>query len=88
LCKSNYPYNVGSNKQISIKNIAKIVSKSFNKEIFIDISPKVSNSTERKQYVPSVKRAKRELNLDIYIPLADSIKKTINYYQNLPTNFN
>ena len=66
-------YNVGSDKEISIKNLAELISKIFKKPILL-------NKSKNKKidcYVPSVKKAKNKLGLKINYNLENLIKSII-----------
>ena len=67
-------YNVGSDQSISIKHLAVLIGKIFNKPI-------KSNKNKIKKtdrYIPNINKAKRELNLRINYNLMKSIILTIN----------
>jgi dTDP-glucose 4,6-dehydratase len=74
------PYNVGSDSDLTIEELAMKVaafSQSGNHDIEIR-TPK--NAAPPARYVPSVKRAKEELHLEVYIDLDEAIKRTIAFY--------
>jgi nucleoside-diphosphate-sugar epimerase len=74
------PYNVGSDADVTIAEVAKIVaffSKNDHEEIEIQ-TPKSNRPPSR--YVPDIKRAKEELNLNVYVDLKEAIKRTIEFY--------
>jgi dTDP-glucose 4,6-dehydratase len=72
-------YNVGSEEDITITELANIIAQSFQKptEVRIAKSPDPDNPPDR--YVPSTRRAQIELGLRQYINLVEAIKRTINY---------
>lgn len=74
-------YNVGSEKSVSIAELADVVASCFvpRLPIIIDKKPEVGKVPER--YVPSVLRIKRELGLEQKIDLLEGIIKTKNWYQ-------
>ena len=76
--KSCRPYNVGSDKAISIEELARCVSQKFN-NIEIEILKPKNTNTPILQYVPSVSRAQKELGLKIYTDLETSLIKTIDW---------
>ena len=79
--KENYPYNVGSDKLISIKELAYLVGECARvKEIIIEREREVPGASSRTFYVPNIERAKKELGLKVFTPLKEGILKTINYY--------
>ncbi len=66
-------YNVGSDKVINLKNLAKLFARLFNNKI----SLKKITSKSYDYYVPSIARARKKLNLKISINLKDAINSTI-----------
>ena len=66
-------YNVGSDKIINLKNLTKKIGIMTNKKI----SVKTKNSKKFDFYIPSIIKAKKELNLKISINLNDAINSTI-----------
>lgn len=77
--QSNRPYNVGSERGISLKEIAEEVLKisCVNKEIIVQ--QKLYNKSLPPRYVASTKRSREELGLEQRIDLANAIKKTIRW---------
>lgn len=71
------PYNVGSEESLSIMEVAECVSKGFRPKVQIEQRgiPNLQRPVER--YVPSVERAKFELELRPLVDLQSSIHKTI-----------
>ncbi len=76
------PYNVGSDKGISIKDLAKLILKLCQKKLEIIIKNKNNISPANKIYLPSIDKARKELNLDVFTPLEDAIIKTYKFYLN------
>ena len=66
-------YNVGSDESISLQNLAKIIGKIFKKPVEI----KKTNSRKIEKYVPSIKKAQKELNLKINYKLRTSLYSII-----------
>ena len=66
-------YNVGSDKIINLKSLTKKIGIMSNKKI----SVKTKNSKKFDFYIPSIIKAKKELNLKISINLNDAINSTI-----------
>jgi dTDP-glucose 4,6-dehydratase len=77
--ESCLPYNVGSEEEINIRSLAKMISMILNikKDIVISKKPDIKADIDR--YVPSIKCAQKKLNLKQLINLQDAIKKTIIY---------
>lgn len=75
--ESGRPYNVGSDRAVSIRELAETVrdvlgSKS---EIVVKGTPKAGERPS--VYVPSIDRARRELGLDVKIALEDAIRFSV-----------
>ena len=66
-------YNVGSNESITIQNLAKIIGIFFNTPVKI----KKFNNKKVERYVPSIKKAQKELNLKINYNLRTSLHSII-----------
>jgi dTDP-glucose 4,6-dehydratase len=73
------PYNVGSNENYTIEELAyKVVSHASNKtEVIIN---GIKDGKPPMRYTPSILRAQKELNLNVWINLDNSIKKTLEFY--------
>ncbi len=74
-------YNVGSDEQIMIKDLANIIASFFQPKPKIKIDHKKINSSKN-IYVPDINKAKNELKLQLYTTLNDSIYNTILYNKN------
>lgn len=68
-------YNVGSDQEISISELAKLIVKVTQKDIPIQIVQKYKEGTPIERYVPSIERAKTELDLKVYTDLESAIDK-------------
>ncbi len=66
-------YNVGSNESISLQNLARIIGDIFNKPVEI----KKISSKKIERYVPSIKKAQKELKLKINYNLRTSLYSII-----------
>ena len=67
-------YNVGSDKKIEIKDLAKIIGNIFSKDIKIK---KKINDKKIDLYVPNINKIKKKLNVKITYNLKESIISTI-----------
>ncbi len=75
--KSNYPYNVGSDEDISIGNLANLIAgMAAGKPNVKILGDKIPGSVVSR-YVPSIHRAKTELELKVLVTLPQAIKKTL-----------
>lgn len=76
--ESGEAYNVGSDNEISIKDLAqKIAEHVPGTKVHIQNGQNISS--KRNKYIPSIEKAKTKLNLDIKINLDESIQKMIGF---------
>jgi len=77
--ESCLPYNVGSEQEINMSSLAKLISTlpGIETDFVISRMPDIKAKTDR--YVPSIKRAREELNLRQSISLKSAILKTVKY---------
>jgi|SRR5579863_4744162 len=79
------PYNLGSDKAISIANLAETVVEILSPNAEIIIEQKSLPGTAAPRYVPSIRAAKEELGLIIGVDLHEAIRRTASWYQDLET---
>ena len=75
--RSCYPYNVGSEFDLSISSIAHLVAQAFQPQVEVIIAQKPLAGKATERYVPLTKRALSDLGLKSIIGLEDAIKRTI-----------
>ncbi|BBD54984.1 NAD-dependent epimerase/dehydratase [Planktothrix agardhii NIES-204] len=75
--QSCYPYNVGSDFDLSISRIAHLVAQVFQPQVEVIIAQKPLAGKEVERYVPLTNRALLDLGLKSMIGLEDAIKRTI-----------
>ena len=75
--KSCRPYNVGSEKAITIANLANTVAGCFQKQIDVKIAKSSDLNTPPERYVPSTKRLREECGVRQVIGLKEGINRTI-----------
>jgi len=78
LGKPCHPYNVGSEEDITIKDLDSMVSYTFGLKTGINIERQSRAGKQPERYVPSIQRTIIELSLQQYIGLIEGIKKTLN----------
>jgi dTDP-glucose 4,6-dehydratase len=78
--QSCYPYNVGSENDLSIGELAKIVSEIIAPNLSIEIAKERIRNMPAERYVPMVQRAKNELGLQEFIKLPEAIQRTARWY--------
>ncbi len=81
--KSCQPYNVGSDVAITISGLGKLITEVLGSEleVIIDRQPVPDKVADR--YVPAIQTALLDLQLQPYIDLPTSIKKTADWYRAL-----
>lgn len=79
--KNKQPYNVGSDEDLSIFDLAKKIAETVNPSLIIEIGKKPIDPTRPDRYVPDVSLAKKELGLQVWTPLEESILKTAEAYR-------
>ena len=70
------PYNVGSERAVSIRKLAEIVAESLQSPFPVRVAahPRPGGTAER--YVPDISRARQELGLAEWVPLEEGIRRT------------
>lgn len=72
-------YNVGSDEAISIENLAKLISKKFNKKVNKKKNFLIKNKKQLVDYyVPTISKAKKDLNLKLRYKLNYSLNSLLN----------
>lgn len=75
------PYNVGSDQALSIADLAQQVATSLpGRERRVSIARTPEPGRPPARYVPDVARARSELGLEVRIPLADAIQRTLAWH--------
>ncbi len=69
-------YNVGSDRLISIGDLAALVSATIPRSPGFKIEGSSQTGGLRSRYVPSIARARAELGLDVWTPLDEAIRRT------------
>jgi nucleoside-diphosphate-sugar epimerase len=71
-------YNVGSPEPFDLASLAKMITQSFSPipEIRTGLGQK---GLERNRLVPDIGKAKRELNVEVTVPLSEAIQRTITW---------
>ena len=78
---SGRAYNVGSDQDLSIHQIAEAVAKVFPRPIAIEVARPPAAKASPSRYVPSIARAEKELGLRVGVPLAAAIGRTVQWLQ-------
>jgi nucleoside-diphosphate-sugar epimerase len=77
------PYNVGSDAALTIRSLADQVARQIAPAAEISAARQPTRGKPGERYVPSIERARRELGLDVWIPLPDAIRRTADWYRPL-----
>lgn len=75
--KSCLAYNVGSEEDITIAELADTVAQSFQRPVKVEIAKAPGPDSTPQRYVPSTKLAQKELGLGQHINLRAAIERTI-----------
>ncbi|MBU2647038.1 NAD(P)-dependent oxidoreductase [bacterium] len=81
--KSGQTYNVGSDREISILELARKVCDAFEDKIEVTVAQQPVPGKVPERYVPDISLAKRELGLDCWIDIDDAIRRTIRFYREI-----
>lgn len=73
------PYNVGSDRDLTVAELARLVAGLFSTRVEIMQTPRPGTPPAR--YVPSTQRAHDELGLKTWIPLEEAIARTILWHR-------
>ncbi len=79
--KINTPYNVGSDEDVSLRELAHVV-KEMQPGTEVQILTPAEKNKPAERYVPNVEWAKRSLGLEVKINLKEAIAKTLSFYGN------
>jgi len=80
------PYNVGSEKDITIGALAKAVARVFQPEREVWIAKQAIPGKLAERYVPSTQRAQIELGLGLRVGLQEAIRRTAIWYTTRPAD--
>jgi dTDP-glucose 4,6-dehydratase len=75
------PYNVGSEVEITIRDLAFAVAQSVAE---VNVGGKAAPGQAAQRYVPSTRRAAIELGIEQLIPLPDAIERTLAWHRAAP----
>jgi dTDP-glucose 4,6-dehydratase len=78
--ESGRPYNVGSEADLSIADLAQLVARVLRPGIPVHIAQPPAAGTPPARYVPSTTRAARELDLHRRVDLDDAVLRTAQWY--------
>lgn len=76
-------YNVGSDKAMTIAEVARMVADVLDPKLEIIIAHKAEPGKPAERYVPSIGRAREDLGLEPWISAADGVRRTAAWYGRL-----
>jgi nucleoside-diphosphate-sugar epimerase len=74
------PYNVGSERELSIRELAVTVAAALGSGNRIEVACTPQPGVAPERYVPSTERARRELGLDQWIEIDEAIRRTAHWH--------
>jgi len=74
-------YNLGSDEVISIADLAHLVRDLLSPGKPVRILGQFGGAEQRNRYVPDIRKAQRELGLQVTVPLAEAIRRTGAYHR-------
>jgi nucleoside-diphosphate-sugar epimerase len=77
--KGNHPYNVGSDRAVSIASVAENVRALTDQSMEIQVARKSMPGQRGNAYIPCLDRARNELRLDVTVNLEEGIRRTIDW---------
>ena len=80
--RSGAAYNVGSERGVSVGELARLVADTIDPRPNVEIARPPSGAAPER-YVPSNRRARAELGLDETVKLPEAIRRTADWYRNL-----
>lgn len=75
--RSGQAYNVGSDVEITIRDLAHLVRDTLSPGKPVNVAGKISAQSHRNRYVPSIDKAKTELGLTVMHSLQDAIRECV-----------
>jgi nucleoside-diphosphate-sugar epimerase len=83
--ESGRPYNVGSEADLSISELARLVAEVLRRDIPVHIAEPAATGALPARYVPATARAARELDLHQRVDIDDAVRRTAQWYLAGPT---
>ncbi len=77
------PYNVGSDNDMPLEQVARLVSEQFKPAPGVKILGERVPGKPPERYVPSITRARHELDLEAWIPVEEGFTRTIQFHENM-----
>lgn len=81
--RSGAAYNVGSEREVSVSELARLVADTIDPCLAMEIARRASGAPPER-YVPSNRKARAELGLAETVELREAIRRTATWYRNFP----
>lgn len=78
--ESGRPYNVGSEQDINISDLARLVARIVRPGVHVRVAQEALPGVPPTRYVPSTARSASELGLREWVLLDDAVRRTANWY--------
>lgn len=75
--QNNEPYNIGSDIEITIQQLAQLIVKKTNPELKIFVKSPMDPNRPGSRYIPSIEKAKTELKVKVWTDLETAIQKAM-----------
>lgn len=75
--RPGHAYNVGSDAEITIRDLAFLVRDTLSPDKPVNINGKITEQSHRNRYVPSISKARTELGLDLKYSLEEAIRESV-----------
>ena len=83
--KSCHPYNVGSERALTIVDLARTIAASVSPSLPVHLAQQPVPGQPSQRYVPSTATARTELGLDEWIGLEDAIQRSLRFFRKTGT---
>jgi len=75
------PYNVGSERAVSIRGLAEAAAAHFGSGREVIVTRRPVEGAKAGRYVPSTARAREELHLEEHVDLAEAVRRTVAWHE-------
>jgi dTDP-glucose 4,6-dehydratase len=77
------PYNVGSDAAFSIREVANTVAESVSPCVEVIVARQPSTEVSPERFIPSIVRARSELNLEVFVDLPEAVSRTVKWFAHM-----
>ncbi|MDI1315495.1 NAD-dependent epimerase/dehydratase family protein [Prosthecobacter sp.] len=83
---SGRPYNLGSDVPVSITELAASIQAAVSVPLTVNVLGKLKPDELVDIYVPDIHRSRTELGLDVFTPLAEAIRRTLLFHNDIASH--